>query len=67
LAVAGENGHDLTKRSQSVIATSTFPNAQACLAPGVGHASNGENAELFSAVIRSRVTGASLPDELIPV
>nr|WP_279433316.1 alpha/beta hydrolase [Micromonospora sp. KC606] len=66
LAVAGENEHDLTRRSQSVIA-STFPNAQACLAPGVGHAWNGENAELFSAVIRSRVTGAALPDELMPV
>ncbi|MFG1798617.1 alpha/beta fold hydrolase [Micromonospora carbonacea] len=65
LAVAGENEHDLTKRSRTVIA-STFPNAQACLAPGVGHAWSGENAELFSAMIRSRVTGAPLPDELIP-
>ncbi|MFC8847454.1 alpha/beta fold hydrolase [Micromonospora sp. NPDC057141] len=65
LAVAGEKEHDLTKRSQNVIA-STFPHAQACLAPGVGHAWNGENPELFSAMIRSRVAGAPLPDELIP-
>ena len=35
LAMAGENEHDLTKRSQAVIA-STFPNAQARLAPGSG-------------------------------
>jgi pimeloyl-ACP methyl ester carboxylesterase len=35
LAVAGEKEHDLTKRSQPEIAA-TFPNGEACLAPGVG-------------------------------
>jgi len=32
--------------------------------PGVGHGWNGERPELFTAMIRSRVTGAPLPGEL---
>jgi pimeloyl-ACP methyl ester carboxylesterase len=66
LAVAGENEHDLTRRSLADIAT-TFPHGEACLAPGVGHAWSGEKPELFTAMIRAEVTGDRLPEELIPV
>ena len=63
LAVAGENEHDLTKRSLTAIAAA-FPAGEARLVPGVGHGWNGERPELFTAMIRSRVTGAPLPGEL---
>ncbi|GAA0421041.1 alpha/beta hydrolase [Acrocarpospora corrugata] len=66
LAVAGTNEHDLTKRSQADIAAA-FPEGRACMVPGVGHAWNAEAPELFTAMIRSRVTDAPLPDELLPV
>ncbi|MCA2178550.1 alpha/beta hydrolase [Nonomuraea glycinis] len=66
LAVAGENEHDLTKRSLTAIA-GAFPQGEACLAPGVGHAWSGEKPELFTSMIRARVTGDQLPEELIPV
>jgi pimeloyl-ACP methyl ester carboxylesterase len=66
LAVAGENEHDLTKRSLAEIAAA-FPQGEACLAPGVGHAWSGEKPELFTAMIRAEVTGARLPEDLIPV
>ncbi|GAA3596750.1 alpha/beta hydrolase [Nonomuraea rosea] len=64
LAVAGENEHDLTKRSLTDIAAA-FPNAEARLAPGVGHGWNGEKPALFTAMIRAKVTGDQLPAELI--
>ncbi|MFB9677555.1 alpha/beta fold hydrolase [Streptosporangium vulgare] len=66
LAVAGENEHDLTRRSLAEIAAA-FPAGEACLAPGVGHAWNGEKPGLFTAMIRSRITGGPLPGELISV
>lgn len=66
LAVAGENEHDLTKRSLAHIAAA-FPQGVACLAPGVGHAWSGEKPELFTAMIRAEVTGDRLPEELTPV
>ncbi|MBF8185254.1 alpha/beta fold hydrolase [Nonomuraea sp. K274] len=66
LAVAGANEHDLTRRSLVDIAAA-FPNGEACLAPGVGHAWSGEKPGLFTAMIRARVTGGRLPEELIPV
>ncbi|WP_170322268.1 alpha/beta fold hydrolase [Acrocarpospora macrocephala] len=65
LAVAGETEHDLIKRSLAEIAAA-FPAGEACLAPGVGHAWNGEKPGLFTAMIRARITGAPLPEELIP-
>lgn len=66
LAVAGENEHDLTRRSLAEIAAA-FPAGEACLAPGVGHAWNGEKPGLFTAMIRSRITGGPLPGELTAV
>jgi hypothetical protein len=63
LAVAGENEHELVRRSLVQIALA-FPQGQWCLVPGVGHAWNGEKPELFSAMVRSRVTGGPLPPEL---
>ncbi|MEV0616729.1 alpha/beta hydrolase [Nonomuraea sp. NPDC050404] len=66
LAVAGENEHDLTKRSLTAIAAA-FPHGRARLAPGVGHAWNGERPELFTAMIRAVVEGGGLPEELRPV
>ncbi|WP_197093488.1 alpha/beta fold hydrolase [Nonomuraea sp. SBT364] len=65
LAVAGENEHDLTRRSLADIAA-TFPRGEAYLAPGVGHAWNGEKPGLFTDMIRAWVTGGRLPEELIP-
>ncbi|MET7336075.1 hypothetical protein [Nonomuraea sp. NPDC005650] len=64
--MAGENEHDLTRRSLAAIAT-TFPRGRARLAPGVGHAWNGERPELFTAMIRAVVMGERLPEELRPV
>ncbi|MFC5831692.1 alpha/beta fold hydrolase [Nonomuraea insulae] len=66
LAVAGENEHDLTKRSLAEIAA-TFPHGEACLASGVGHGWSGEKPELFTAMIRAEVTGSRLPEGLISV
>ncbi|MEV4178045.1 alpha/beta hydrolase [Nonomuraea sp. NPDC049709] len=66
LAVAGENEHDLTRRSLADIAAA-FPHGEACLAPGVGHAWNGEKPGLFTDMIRARVTGDRLPQELVSV
>ncbi|MFB9475224.1 alpha/beta fold hydrolase [Nonomuraea salmonea] len=63
LAVAGENEHDLTKRSLAEIAAA-FPNGEARLAPGVGHAWSGENPDLFTAMIRAHLSGSALPDAL---
>ncbi len=45
----------------------TLPNAKGVLAPGLHHAWNGENPELFTAMIRAWLTGAPLPTELQPV
>ncbi|MEZ0095241.1 pimeloyl-ACP methyl ester carboxylesterase [Streptacidiphilus sp. EB129] len=64
LAVAGENEHDLVKRSLTEIAEA-FGSGEARLVPGVGHGWNGEKPELFTAVIRRRVLGRPLPAELL--
>jgi pimeloyl-ACP methyl ester carboxylesterase len=66
LAVAGENEHDLIKRSAADIAAA-FPQGKACLAPGVGHGWNGEKPGLFTAMVRAWVTGDRLPEELVSV
>ncbi|MGN9784632.1 alpha/beta fold hydrolase [Nonomuraea sp. ZG12] len=60
LAVAGGNEHDLTKRSLPELAAG-FPEGEARLVPGVGHAWNGENPDLFTAMIMARVMGTPLP------
>jgi pimeloyl-ACP methyl ester carboxylesterase len=64
LAVAGENEHDLIKRSLTGIAAA-FASGEARLVPGVGHGWNGEKPELFTAMIRSRVLDEPLPSELL--
>ncbi|GAA1305689.1 alpha/beta hydrolase [Planotetraspora silvatica] len=66
LAVAGENEHELIRRSLAGIAAA-FPEGQARLAPGVGHGWNGEKPELFTAMIRSWALGDPLPEELLSV
>jgi len=64
LAVAGEHEDDLIKRSLAEIAAG-FPAGEARLVPGVGHAWNGEKPQLFSEMVRSRVIGSPLPEELV--
>ncbi|MFC6580030.1 alpha/beta fold hydrolase [Planomonospora parontospora] len=66
LAVAGGNEHDLIKRSLTGIAAA-FPAGETRLVPGVGHGWNGEKPELFTAMIRARVTGDPLPGEFLTV
>ncbi|GII58986.1 alpha/beta hydrolase [Planotetraspora thailandica] len=66
LAVAGAGEHELIRRSLTEIATA-FPAGEARLVPGAGHGWNGERPELFTAMVRSRVLGEPLPDELQPV
>ncbi|WP_169807685.1 alpha/beta fold hydrolase [Herbidospora mongoliensis] len=66
LAVAGENEHDLIKRSLAGIAAA-FPKGEARLVPGVGHGWNGEKPGLFTAMVRARVTGDRLSGELVSV
>jgi pimeloyl-ACP methyl ester carboxylesterase len=63
LAVAGENEQRLIRDSLPLLA-GAFPHGRAALAPGVGHAWNGEAPELFAAVVRAQVTGGPLPEEL---
>ncbi|MEV4805733.1 alpha/beta fold hydrolase [Nonomuraea sp. NPDC049421] len=61
--VAGEKEHDLTRRSPAEIAAA-FPNGEARLAPGVGHAWSGEKPDLFTAMIRAHLSGSALPGTL---
>lgn len=66
LAVAGGEEHELTRGSLAEIAAA-FPHGEARLVPGVGHGWSGEKPELFTAMIRARVTGDPLPEELRPL
>jgi pimeloyl-ACP methyl ester carboxylesterase len=63
LAMAGSLEQPLIRRSLSVIA-SAFPEADARLATGVGHAWNRQAPDLFAAAVRAHIAGAALPDEL---
>ncbi len=54
------------RRSMAAVAA-TMPNAEAVIAPGVGHGWNGEAPELFSRMIRAWLTGTPLPHELLPL
>ena len=65
LAVAGEKEQELIVRSLTELAAA-FPRGQARIAPGVGHAWNGEAPELFAEVVHAQVTGGSLPEQLQP-
>jgi pimeloyl-ACP methyl ester carboxylesterase len=44
-----------------------MPNGQGCLAPGLGHGWNLEAPDLFSAMIRTWINNAALPNSLRPV
>jgi pimeloyl-ACP methyl ester carboxylesterase len=64
LAVAGENEQQLIVRSLAKVAGS-FPLGQHRVAPGVGHAWNGEAPELFAEVVIAHVREQPLPEQLV--
>ena len=66
LTIAGEHEQKLIIRSLRELANG-FPQGTACIAPGVGHAWNGETPDLFTAMIRAHALDAALPRELRPV
>jgi pimeloyl-ACP methyl ester carboxylesterase len=63
LAVAGEKEQELIRQSLPVVA-GAFQHGSARLVPGVGHAWNGEQPELFADLVRAHVTGSELPAPL---
>ncbi|HWO63130.1 MAG TPA: alpha/beta fold hydrolase [Umezawaea sp.] len=63
LAVAGGDEHELVIRSLRELA-SGFPSGDARIAPGLGHAWNGEAPDLFTATIRAHITNTALPAAL---
>jgi pimeloyl-ACP methyl ester carboxylesterase len=65
LALAGGAEQPLILASLPRIAAA-FPQGMARVAPGVGHAWNGEAPELFAATVRSHIAGDPLPEELSP-
>jgi pimeloyl-ACP methyl ester carboxylesterase len=62
LALAG--GLEQSLILQSLARITAIPHGQARTAPGVGHAWNGQEPELFAAGVRAQVSGAPLPDGL---
>lgn len=64
LVMAGEKDYTIIKESTRKLAH-VMPNSKAFFAPGVGHIWNIEKPELFNEVLRSWITGNSLPDNLI--
>lgn len=64
LAMAGSQEQVLIRRSLPLVAAA-FPRGQARVAPGVGHAWNGQSPELFAAAVRALVDGAPLPPGLL--
>lgn len=66
LALAGSQEQPLIRRSLKVI-SAAFPHAAARIAPGVGHAWNGQAPELFAAAVRAQITDSALPEGLLPV
>ncbi|GAA2723303.1 alpha/beta fold hydrolase [Cellulomonas aerilata] len=64
LAMAGSQEQVLIRRSLPVVATA-FPQGEARIAPGVGHAWNGQSPELFAAAVRATVNGAAPPPALL--
>ncbi len=63
LVTAGSKETKTTVESVTAI-PKIMPNAQGRLVPGLHHAWNGEDPELFSAMIRAWLTDAPLPDRL---
>jgi pimeloyl-ACP methyl ester carboxylesterase len=66
LALAGGDEHTLILQSLARIAA-VFPYGAARVAPGVGHAWNGQKPELFAATVRAHVAGDPLPEDLVSV
>jgi pimeloyl-ACP methyl ester carboxylesterase len=66
LALAGGAEPPLILQSLPWIAAA-FPLGAARVAPGVGHAWNGQAPELFAATVRAHVAGAALPEGLAHV
>lgn len=66
LALAGREEQSLIVQSLPRIAAA-FPNGAARIAPGVGHAWNGQAPELFAATVRAQIAGATLPEDLSPL
>jgi pimeloyl-ACP methyl ester carboxylesterase len=64
LAVAGEKEQQLILRSLPELAAG-YRFGTARIAPGVGHAWNGEAPDLFAETIRAQVADADLPDQLL--
>jgi pimeloyl-ACP methyl ester carboxylesterase len=64
LAVAGGREHRLVLASLPRLA-GAYPRGGARVAPGVGHAWNGEAPDLFARTVRAHVAGAPLPAELV--
>lgn len=60
MIVAGGKETDLIKQTVVKIAN-LMPHAEGRIAPGVGHGWNFEAPDLFSAMVRAWITGASLP------
>ena len=66
MLMAGEKDYTIIKESTRKLAD-IMPNSKAFLAPGAGHIWNIEKPELFNKVLRSWITGSSLPDNLIEI
>ena len=66
MLMAGEKDYTIIKESVEVLAN-ILPNSKAFLAPGVGHFWNMEKPELFNEVLKSWITGNSLPNDLIKI
>jgi hypothetical protein len=47
------------------VVAGAVPQGEARIVPGVGHAWNGEDPDLFADVVRAQVAGARLPGELV--
>jgi len=63
LVTAGGNEAKIITQAVDAI-TQLMPNAQGRLAPGLGHGWNVEAPDLFNAMVRAWITGASLPARL---
>jgi pimeloyl-ACP methyl ester carboxylesterase len=63
LITAGGSETAIIKQAVDVISR-FMPNAQGCLAPGLGHGWNVEDPNLFSAMVRAWIIGAPLPGGL---
>lgn len=63
LLTAGGSETNIITQAVSTIAA-MMPNAQGCLAPGLGHGWNVEAPDLFSAMVRAWIMGTPLPSRL---